>query len=80
MKLKNTVALSESGFIFNAARGESYTANPIGMDILNLLQQGLSKEEIHRKLIDTYEVDAATLEKDISDFLQMLQKNNLVEL
>ena len=79
MKLKNDIATSESGFIFNPLSGESFTTNPIGFQILKLLKEGKEESEIHAALLDEYEIDAATLEKDFDDFINMLHQYNLLE-
>ncbi|MBK7410476.1 MAG: PqqD family protein [Saprospirales bacterium] len=79
MKLKNDVATSESGFVFNAARGESFTTNPIGVDIIRLLKEKKEIADILESLEQQYEIDAATLEKDLYDFLKILKQYNLLE-
>lgn len=79
MKLKKSVAISETGFVFNPGRGESFTTNPIGLDILQLLKEGKSEPEILEHLADLYQVDQATCEKDLYDFLSILKKYNLLE-
>lgn len=79
MKLKNDIATSESGFVFNAARGESFTTNPIGVDILKLLKEKKEITEIQESLEEKYQIDTATLEKDLYDFLKILKQYNLIE-
>ena len=39
MKLRKNVAVSEAGLLFNPVNGESYSLNPIGVDILNLIRE-----------------------------------------
>lgn len=79
MKLKKNIAISESGFIFNSERGDSFSANPIGQDILELLREGNEEPEIAKTLLEKYEIDAPTLEKDVYDFVKMLNQFNLLE-
>ena len=43
MKLKDNIAVSESGFIFNPTTGDSYTANEIGLEIIKCLKEEVSK-------------------------------------
>ena len=38
MKLKKNIAISETGFIFNPSSGDSYSTNPIGLEIINLMK------------------------------------------
>lgn len=79
MKLKSNVAISENGFIFNPTTGESYTVNPIGLNILQYLKNNEPKEAIINNLVKDYETEYAAAEKDYEDFSEMLKKFGLVE-
>jgi hypothetical protein len=79
MKLNKNLAVSETGFIFNPTSGDSFTANEIGADILNLLKEDKSIEDIKSSLVDKYDVDASQLEKDVEDFIVLLRDNNLIQ-
>ena len=46
MKIKKNIAVSDSGFIFNPDTGESFTANPIGLEILDMVKEGMEFEEV----------------------------------
>lgn len=78
VKLKNNIATSETGFIFNPGTGDSYSTNPIGNEILNFLKSGLSAEEIKEKLMANYEVEPMQLNRDWEDFLLQLKEANLI--
>lgn len=79
MKVKNNVAISNSGFVFNSNSGESFSSNPIGTEIINLLKEDKSYEEIKTFVIDKYNVDEATFEKDYNDFLSVLNSFSITE-
>ncbi len=79
MKLKKNIALSESGFIFNPATGDSYSANPIGLRILELMKSGNSSEEIISQLIQDYSVESGQLEQDLDDYMALLRQLYLTE-
>jgi hypothetical protein len=79
MKIKNNVAVSNSGFIFNANSGESFSSNPIGTEIINALKENKSYEDIKALIINKYIVDEATFEKDFYDFLSMLSNYSLTD-
>ncbi|NOR86138.1 MAG: PqqD family peptide modification chaperone [Bacteroidales bacterium] len=79
MKLKENIALSNSGFVFDSNTGDSYNLNSIGQDILNLLKESKTIDEIHDILIKEYEVDSGLLENSIYDFLSMLRQFNLLD-
>lgn len=77
MKIKQDIAVSDSGFVFNPATGESFSINPIGKEILNLTRENKSKEEIISILTAKYQTDADTAEKDMQDFFEMLKMYSL---
>lgn len=79
MNIKKNIALSDSGFIFNPSSGDSYSVNPIGIEIIKLLKEGKSNEDISNHIIENYAVDKATVEKDYYDFLKMLEQHKLVQ-
>jgi hypothetical protein len=79
MKLKKNIAISESGFVFDPGTGDSYSMNPIGIEILNMLKEGKNQEEIFGYILDKYEVDQDTFENNYFDFLGMLRQFNLLE-
>jgi hypothetical protein len=79
MKLDKKIAISESGFIFNPTRGDSFSTNPVGTEIINMLQEGKSQTEIMDYMLKTYKTDEATVEKDFYDFVQRLKQYNLIE-
>lgn len=78
MQIKKNIATSESGFIFNPGTGDSYSANPVAAEIITLLKEGVSAGEIKKTLLDKYDVDAPTLEKDWNDFVAQLREANLL--
>ncbi|MBU1014762.1 MAG: PqqD family protein [Bacteroidetes bacterium] len=79
MKIKRDIAVSDSGLVFNPMNGESYSVNPIGMEIFNLLKEQKGFNEISKKLKDKFEVEDSTLEKDFLDFTSMLKQYELLE-
>ena len=76
---KKNIAISETGFIFNPSTGDSFTLNPIGIEILLFLKDKKKYEEIAETMLKKYDVDAITFEKNYYDFIQMLRNNNLLE-
>jgi hypothetical protein len=79
MNIKKNVAISESGYIFNPSTGESYTINPIGIEIFNLLKENKKYEEICKIILAKYNTDEDTFEKDYTDFVGILQQHQLIE-
>lgn len=79
MKIKRNVAISDSGFIFNPATGDSYSVNPIGMEIVHMIQEGRDKEQIKLSVMNEYVCDESTFEKDFYDFTTMLRNHKLID-
>lgn len=76
--IKKNIATNEFGFIFNPATGDSYSSNPIAAEIIQLMKDNHSVNEIKKTLLDKYEVDKLTIEKDVDEFVNLLRENNLL--
>jgi hypothetical protein len=79
MKIKKSVAISESGFIFNPSTGDSFTVNLLGIEIFNMLKEEKDYEEICKTILANYNTDEATFEKDFNDFIGMLNLHLLID-
>ena len=77
MKINKDLAISENGFLFNPATGESFTANPMAFEIIRLLKEGQSSEKIIEWATGHYLVDKSTAEKDLHDFFGLLRLHQL---
>ena len=78
MKVRKNIAISENGFIFNPLTGDSFSVNETGVFIIQKLKEEESLESILRNLMEEYELDAHTAEKDLNDFLSMLKSFQLI--
>jgi hypothetical protein len=79
MRVSKNVAISDSGLVFNPVNGESFSVNPIGVEIINHLREGKSLQEISKIILDRYVVDKDTFEKDFHDFIGILGHHNIIE-
>jgi len=79
MKLRKNVAVSEAGLLFNPITGESFSVNPIGVEILRLIREEKNLDQINHEILLKYDVDRGTFEKDYHDFIGILYNNNLLE-
>lgn len=79
MKINKKVALSETGFVFDAGTGDSYSINPIGVEIIEYIKQNLTNEEIKKKLSEKYDVSAPELEKSLDDYFGALKSFNILD-
>lgn len=78
MKLNKNIAVSETGLLFNPVTGESFTVNPIGVEILEMLKEGVDEAEIAGRILDKYATEETTFEKDYQDFITILHHHNLL--
>ncbi len=70
----NRLAISENGFIFDPASGNSFTVNQTGLLIIDLLK----KEPDHKKALASiqhqFNVSSTTLERDVLEFARTLRE------
>lgn len=79
MLIKRNIALSENGFVFNPSTGDSFTLNITGKDVLMLIKEGKNISQITDLMVEKYDVDKITLERYLTDFVNDLSANNLLE-
>jgi hypothetical protein len=77
--IPESLAVSDSGFLFLASTGETFTLNGIGREVFRLLQNGDTLEAIEKTVLEEYDVDRPTLERDIHDFINQLTTFKLVK-
>ncbi len=77
MKIKD-LAISDTGFVFNPYTGESFTVNAVGFKILQLLKNEVAQEDIVTRITEEFEVSKEQAEKDVQDFIYMLEKYELL--
>ncbi|MCB0638885.1 MAG: HPr-rel-A system PqqD family peptide chaperone [Lewinella sp.] len=74
MKVDPNIALSETGFLFHASMGDSYSVNPTGLRIIQLIREGKTVQEVVATLTEEFDVAAEQAEEDVQDFLPYLQQ------
>jgi len=79
MFIKGNIALSDNGFVFNPSTGDSFTLNNTGKEVLMLIKEGKNLSQITELMLEKYDADKITIERYISDFLNDLSVNNLME-
>ena len=79
MELKENIAISESGFIFDPNTGDSFNLNQIAREIISLMAQGKSDKEISDAILDKYDVDETIFEQNLFDFKAMLMYFRLIK-
>ena len=79
MKIRENLAVSDNGFVFDPETGESFTVNQVGVSIIKQLQTDPDHDTLIQILEEEYEIDSLTLEKSIHDFMTMMQEFKLTE-
>lgn len=79
MELRKNLAISDTGFVFDSGNGESYSVNPVGLEIIRLLNEGLSDEDLKAHMLEKYEVDSETFDLVYFDFIRSLQQFKLFQ-
>ena len=79
MQIKRNIAVSETGFVFDPTSGESYSINNVGQEIMDMMKDGKSPQEISITMCNEYEIDPASFEKYFYDFIGMLRQFQLIE-
>lgn len=72
-------AISANGLIFDPETGSIFTTNQTGLSILGHLKAGLEPDQIKERLAAEYDVPAAVLDHDLTDFINQLLSLDIVE-
>lgn len=78
MNTIDQLVLDENNILFYPMMGNSYQLNNVGHDVISLLKQHKSKDEIIEKLSLKYEISKSELFIDISDFFSKLKIYGLI--
>jgi len=79
MRLKKNIALSESGFVFDPSSGDSFSLNEQAKDIVKLMNESKSVDEITTYMTEVYDIESSDFEKYYYDFIGMLRQYKLLE-
>ncbi|MEA2042606.1 MAG: PqqD family protein [Bacteroidota bacterium] len=79
MKVRNNIAVSESGFVFDSNTGDSFSLNETGKQILKMMSENKNENEIKDYFIKNYDVEEGIFENNFYDFIGMLNNLNLLE-
>ena len=79
MQTINQLVLDENNIVFHPMMGNSYQLNDISREILVLLREHKTKNEIITKLTQEYEVSENELFIDVSDFFSKMKVYGLLQ-
>lgn len=68
------LALSDSGFVFDPASGQSFSVNPTGLAVLRHLQQATSADDIVTQLAGEYGIALTQARLAVEHFVQQLRR------
>jgi len=68
------LALNDSGFVFDPVSGRSFTANDIGLYVLQFLQQHHDEEALYAAVAKDFDVSCTEAERDLTEFFAQLRK------
>lgn len=74
-----SLALSDSGFIFDPGTGQTFTTNETGLDIIRLLKEGKTVEEILMFIEEQYDGERDVIYKDTTQFLAQMKTYRLID-
>lgn len=78
MKIKEEIKISDNGFVFNSKTGDSFNLNPIGLELIKQIVEEKDFESIRDVLLEKYDVDDLTIEKDYYEFYTLLKHHQIV--
>jgi hypothetical protein len=64
--------------VFDTLTEKIFITDPVGGDILQLVEQGRDLPEILDALGEDYEGDREAMEKDIAEFAEQLKSNKII--
>jgi len=78
MQIVDQLVIDENNIAFHPMMGNSYKLNDIGSEIMMLLKQHKTKEEIIEDLLEKYDVSEQELFIDVNDFFSKLRVYGLL--
>lgn len=59
---------------------EYFSLNEVGKNIIDLISENLTKDEMVEELSNIYEVDKIQIEKDLTNFAKALEEKGLITI
>ncbi len=70
--------IDEEVILLDTQTQEYFSLNGVGKIILSLISENLSHDEIVNELSNIYEVDKIQIEKDLVNFIKVLEEKGLI--
>ncbi|HPF50368.1 MAG TPA: PqqD family protein [Draconibacterium sp.] len=78
MKITSEIKISDNGFVFNSQTGDSFNLNPFGLELIHLIQAEKDFDVIKTEMLEKYDVDELTFEKDFYEFCALLKHHQII--
>lgn len=78
MKITEEIKISDNGFVFNSKTGDSFTLNPLGLELMKQIAEDKDFESIRDEMLEKYDVDDLTIERDFYDFYALLKHHQII--
>ncbi|MFA5328684.1 MAG: PqqD family protein [Prolixibacteraceae bacterium] len=78
MKITDEIKISNNGFVFNSKTGDSFSLNPMGLELIRQIAEEKDFESIRSEMLSKYEVDDLTFEKDYYEFYAQLKHHQII--
>lgn len=79
MNLKKNITISENGFLFDGTTGDSYSVNATATEMMQLIKDGKSEEEICADIVRKFEVEPFMVERHYFEFTNLLRHLSLID-
>ena len=73
------ILLNDRGIAFNPVTGETFRLVGSAVQLVRLLKQGADTDALLQYLLNEYDIDTATAQRDLDVFLATLERMNWVE-
>ena len=77
MKISEEVKISDNGFVFNSKTGDSFSLNPVGLELIKMIGDNKEFEAIRKYFLEKYEIEELTFEKDFYEFCALLKHHQI---
>ncbi len=78
MKITEEIKIGDNGFVFNSRTGDSFNLNPIGLELIKQIVEEKDFESIRDAILEKYDIDDLTLEKDYYEFYALLKHHQII--
>lgn len=72
--------IDDEVILLDTTTQEYFSLNEVGKNIIDLISENLTKDEMVEELSNIYEVDKIQIEKDLINFAKLLEEKGLITI